>query len=182
MPAFSRMAREELGDLIAFIRRLQGSGTKPASVAGDAKRGRALYAKHGCPACHRIGEEGSDYGPDLTRIGAARSLEYLTHSITEPSGDIPEEYQGVTVVAKDGKRVSGMRVNEDTFTVQVRDMSQKIHAFDKAGVRDVVHEKNSMMPAYNPGKQDLNDMLAYLVTLRGPVRSGGAARKVEGIQ
>jgi putative heme-binding domain-containing protein len=182
MPAFPIMDAAELRDLIAFIRHLQGSGAPPASVPGDAKRGRTLYVKHGCPSCHRVGSEGSDYGPDLTRIGAARSVEYLTHSITDPSGDVPDEYQGVTVVASNGKRITGMRVNEDTFTVQLRDLSQKFQMFDKGELKEVIHEKASMMPPYKLAKQDLNDMLAYLVSLRGPVRQGGATKKVEGIQ
>jgi putative heme-binding domain-containing protein len=183
MPAFPRMEAEEMRDLIAFIRHLQGSGSPPERVAGDPRRGRQLYVKTGCPACHRIAEEGSDYGPDLSRVGAARSVEYLTYSITDPSADISENYEGVTVVTQDGRRVTGIRINEDTFTVQFRDMPQKIHMFEKAGLKEVIHEKNSLMPAYKQlAGQDLKDLLAYLVSLRGAVRTGSEVKEVKGIQ
>jgi putative heme-binding domain-containing protein len=183
MPAFPRMEADETRNLIAFIRHLQGSGVAPEQVAGNPRHGRQLYVKNGCAGCHRVGEEGSDYGPDLTRIGSARSLEYLTHSISDPSGDVPEEYQGVSVITRDGKRISGVRVNEDTFTVQLRDVSQQFQMFKKSELKDVIHEKNSIMPAYKAlPKQDLNDLLAYLVTLRGAARTGAETRKVEGIR
>jgi putative heme-binding domain-containing protein len=183
MPAFPRMEEEEIRDLIVFIRHLQGSGSPPERVAGDPHRGRQLYVKNGCPACHRVGEEGSDYGPDLSRVGAGRSIEYLTYSITDPSADIPDTYEGVSVVTRDGKRLTGVRINEDTFTVQFRDMSQKIRMFDKAELKEIIHEKKSMMPAYpSLPKQDLNDMLAYLVSLRGAIRTGSEVKEVKGIQ
>jgi putative heme-binding domain-containing protein len=183
MPAFPRMEPHEMEELIAFIRHLQGSGAPPERVAGDPRRGRQLYVKTGCPTCHRVGEEGSDYGPDLSRAGAARSVEYLAHSITDPSGEIPENYEGVSVMTRDGRRLTGIRINEDTFTVQIRDISQKIHMFDKAELKEVIHEKKSLMPAYQSlAKRDLDDMLAYLVSLRGAVRTGSEVKEVKGIQ
>lgn len=183
MPAFPRMEPHEMEELIAFIRHLQGSGAPPERVAGDPRRGRQLYVKTGCPTCHRVGEEGSDYGPDLSRAGAARSVEYLAHSITDPSGEIPENYEGVSVMTRDGRRLTGIRINEDTFTVQIRDISQKIHMFDKAELKEVIHEKKSLMPAYQSlARRDLDDMLAYLVSLRGAVRTGSEVKEVKGIQ
>ena len=83
--------------------------------------------------------EGSVYGPELTRIGAGRSAEYIRESIVNPSADIPEEYEGVTVVTRDGKRITGVRINEDTFTVQLRDPSQNFRMFQKDEVREVIH-------------------------------------------
>ena len=79
----------------------------------------------------RSAAEGSTYGPDLTRIGGARSVKYLEESIVDPSADIPADYQGVTVVTKEGSRVVGVRVNEDSFTVQLRLPSQEFRSFVK---------------------------------------------------
>jgi hypothetical protein len=47
----------------------------------------------------------------LTRAGAGRPLKYLRESLTNPSADIPREYEGVVVTTADGTRVSGVRVN-----------------------------------------------------------------------
>src|SRR5207245_3862967 len=117
--------------------------------------------------CHRIGTEGSVYGPELTRIGAGRSPDYIRESIVNPSADIPEEFTGLTVILRDGKRIKGVRINEDTFTVQLRDASQNFRMFQKDEVQQVTREAKSLMPVYSSlSKDDLQNLLAYLDGLR----------------
>lgn len=182
MPAFTDMQDDEMAALIGFLRDLQKGAVRKTAVPGDAKLGRTVYAKNGCGGCHRVGGEGSVYGPDLSRIGGARSYEYLRDSIVHPSADVPEEYEGVTVVRKDGRRVTGIRVNEDTFTIQLRTAAQGFASFSKGDLREVVYEKKSLMPAYERmSEADLADLLAYLSTLRGPANAGGAVKEAEGI-
>jgi cytochrome c oxidase cbb3-type subunit 3 len=168
MPAFDTMEADELDNLTLFLRELGAAGVKNEPVAGDPKLGRQVYQRNGCGTCHRTGEEGSIFGPDLSRIGGGRPTAYIRESIVDPSKDIPEEYQGVTVVTGDGKRISGIRVNEDTFTVQLRDRQQHFRMFDKNQMKDVIHETKSLMPAYaGLSSEDLTNLLAYLDTLRG---------------
>lgn len=140
MPAFSELTDEELGQLVSYVRSLTTGGTAPQQITGDPHRGQRVYESNGCAGCHRIGEQGSIFGPELTRIGASRSIEYLRESITNPSADIPEEFQGVTVATKDGKKIRGVRINEDTFSLQLRDASQKIRMFDKAQLSKINYE------------------------------------------
>jgi cytochrome c oxidase cbb3-type subunit III len=97
MPAFDALDGDDLDKLVTHIRSLAGSGVSSAPVSGDAEHGAQVYARSGCAACHRVGESGSDYGPNLTRIGGSRSSEYIRQSVVEPSADIPPEYEGVTV-------------------------------------------------------------------------------------
>jgi cytochrome c oxidase cbb3-type subunit III len=183
MPSFESMEQDELDNLVLYIHELGASGAKSEPVAGDAKLGRRIYERNGCSGCHRIGEQGSIFGPDLSRIGVGRPTEYIRESIVDPSKDIPEEYRGVTVVLRDGKRVSGIRINEDTFTVQLRDPSQSFRMFDKSQLKEVIHETKSRMPAYTSlSREDLTNLLAYLDTLRGGVNSGAQVRKAEGIR
>jgi len=103
--------------------------------------------------------------------------------VVNPSADIPEDYEGVTVVARDGKRITGLRVNEDNFSVQLRDPSQKFRMFQKSDVREVIHEKKSLMPAFaSLAPDDLQNLLAYLDSLRGDVKTGADVRQAEGIK
>lgn len=181
MPAFE-FQKDDLDNLVAYLRGLSGSHAGSEKVPGDAAAGALVYARRGCAGCHRIGTAGSIYGPDLSRIGAGRSIEYLKESIVNPSADIAENYDGVTVETKDGKRVSGVRVNEDTFTLQMRKPDQNFAFFDKSEVKQVIHETKSMMPAYgNLTATELQNLLAYLGTLRGAKVSGAEANKAEGI-
>jgi len=182
MAAFD-FQKDELDHLVAYIQTLSRSAAKSEPVAGDPVKGRQVYARSGCAGCHRIDMQGSVYGPELTRIGAGRSAQYIRESIVNPSADIPLEYAGVTVVTKDGKRTTGVRINEDTFTVQLRDPSQNFQMFQKDGVREVIAETKSLMPPYSSlDKEDLQNLLAYLDTLRGDLNAGAAVKKAEGVR
>lgn len=181
MPAFT-FEKDDLENLVRFLRMVGGAGQTQAKIEGDPAAGRTVYARSGCSNCHRIEEEGSIFGPELTRVGAGRSLEYLRESIVDPSADIADNYGGVTVVTKEGKRVSGVRINEDTFSVQIRKLDQTFGFFDKSEIQEVIHESKSMMPAYQHlSETDLKNLLAYLQTLRGPHATGAQANKAEGI-
>ena len=185
MPAFE-FEKDELDRLVAYVRTLSASSGKVVSagpVAGDAAKGRQVYERSGCAGCHRVGTEGSVFGPELTRIGAGRSAEYIRESIVNPSADIPEEYAGVTVITRDGKRITGVRVNEDTFSVQLRDPSQNFRMFQKDEVQQVTRETKSLMPVYSSlSKDDLQNLLAYLDSLRGDLNAGAGVKKEKGIR
>ena len=169
MPSFGSFSPEELRQVAIYLKSLSAGQRRAVHVPGDAAKGREVYAANGCAGCHRIGNEGSVFGPDLSRVGAARSVDYIRQSIIEPSADIPDEYRGVMVVTNDGHRVTGVRVNEDTFTVQLRDVSQNFRMFEKDRVKEVSEVNHSLMPAYKQlSPAQLDDLVAYLVTLRGP--------------
>jgi cytochrome c oxidase cbb3-type subunit 3 len=181
MPAFD-LQKEDLENLVQFLHSLSGAHSAPGKTPGDPVAGELVYSRNGCSNCHRIGNIGSIYGPELTRIGAGRAIEYLRESLLDPSADIADNYGGVTVVTHDGKRVTGIRVNEDTFTVQIRKPDQAFALFDKSDAKEVIHETKSMMPAYNHlSAADLQNLLAYLETLRGQQASGADANKAGGI-
>ena len=183
MPSFSNLPDDEMSNLVAYLRTLARGSAPQGRVPGDPAKGRRVYESSGCEGCHRIGEEGSIFGPDLSRVGAGRSLEYLRESIVNPSADVPEQFEGVTVVLKDGKRVTGLRLNEDTFTLQLRDRAQKTGMYQKDELRDVVYEKKSLMPAYNSlSSDDLENLVAYLSTLRGPKESTAIVEKAKGVR
>jgi cytochrome c oxidase cbb3-type subunit III len=182
MPAFE-FEKEELDHLVAYLPTLSGAAPKAEPVAGDPMKGHQIYERSGCSGCHRIGSQGSVYGPELTRIGAGRAPHYLRESLVNPSADIPEEYSGVTVVMRDGKHITGVRINEDTFSLQLRDPSQTFRMFQKDEVQQVVHETKSLMPAYNTlSKDDLQNLLAYLDSLRGELNAGAGAKKAAGVR
>lgn len=182
MPAFDSIEGDDLDKLVDHIRSLASSGVKSSPVTGDAKHGAQVYARSACGACHAVGSVGAAYGPNLTRIGGARSAEYIRQSILEPSADIPSEFEGVTVVTAKDQKLTGVRVNEDTFSIQLRLQNGQFGLFKKSDLKSVAYEKKSVMPAYDklPAK-DLQDLLAYLDTLRGNVAATDDATKAKGI-
>jgi hypothetical protein len=75
-----------------------------------------------------------------------------------------------------------VRLNEDTFTLQLRSMSQKFASFSKQDLRSVSYETKSLMPAYErlaPG--DLENLVAYLTTLNGATKST-VVKEAEGVR
>lgn len=181
MPAFSGMDADEMKHLILYLRQLSGGAPRTPVKVGDAAAGQTVYAKAGCANCHRINGQGSVYGPDLSRVGAARSVEYLRESLVNPSADILPEYEGVTVVTKAGAKVTGVRINEDSFSVQLREPSQRFRSFLRNEAKEVIEEKKSLMPAYTRlSPADLNNLLEYLLSLRGS--AAGQVKQLEGIK
>ena len=179
MPAHAYLKEEEIGQIIAYLRTLQQPVTPPR---GDATRGETLFFGGGrCGACHMVKGRGGRVGPELTRVGSARSRAYLIESVREPARYLTENrgtgergarrYDTVTAVTSDGRKIVGVAMNEDTFTVQIMDTADRIHSLRKRDLKDFRHEDRSVMPAYNEAQLNgdaLDDVVAYLQTLRAP--------------
>jgi putative heme-binding domain-containing protein len=159
---------DELLQLIAYFRNLNAVTATDAPV-GNVEHGQQLFTAN-CTSCHRVAGKGGHLGPDLTRVGTARSRAALVREIRTPSEWITPGFETVTVVTKDGQKVRGAKKNEDVFSVQVMDMRERLQGYMKSNVQDVVYEKASLMPAYTTQRlsdTDLNDLIGYLTTLRG---------------
>jgi putative heme-binding domain-containing protein len=169
MPAYGdRLDADAVWRLVAYVRSVARHDAE--TVTGDAAAGeKAFWGKGGCGACHRIGGKGSGIGPDLTRVGRQRSLKYIRSSVLSPDADITPGYGTVKVVLKDGKTISGVERSIDNFSVQLIDLSGKYYSFVREDVTSMAREPRSLMPSY--GKlftpSEMNDLLAYLLSLRG---------------
>ncbi len=153
--------------LAAFVRTLNGAGGERAT--GNPQSGLAIYQKRGCASCHVLAGLGRALGPDLTAIGQQRGPAYLTESLVAPSARVPEGHVVVTARPKTGAAVRGVRVSEDAFWVHVRDTDGRLHALRVADLTELQREAGaSLMPSYNTlPASDLNDLVAYLASLRG---------------
>lgn len=161
---------DDLLMIIAYLRKI-GTVAPAESPVGNVENGGRLFASQ-CVICHRVAGRGGRIGPDLTRIGVARSRTALVREIRTPSEWVPPGYETVTLVMKDGQRIRGAKKNEDVFSIQIMDVRERIQGFVKANLQDVIYEKDSLMPAFGPGRlsdSDLNDLVGYLTTLRGRI-------------
>jgi cytochrome c oxidase cbb3-type subunit III len=167
MPAV-RVSDDEVWMLVGFVKKLGSQGLSE-KASGDPQAGKAIYAKSGCVACHRIGDNGTDLGPDLTDIGRRRGLAFLEESIVKPEAFVPNKYRAVILVMKSGSTISGIRLNEDDLSVQVRDLAGNPRSFLKEDMKEVRRDKPSLMPSYESGlsKKELGDLVAYLNSLKG---------------
>jgi cytochrome c oxidase cbb3-type subunit 3 len=156
---------DRVWQVIAFIRSLNANNAKPP---GDAEAGAALFRSQGCAGCHRIRGEGGALGPDLSGIGAARSVDNLKQSILDPSAQVQPSYWTVSFEDASGKAVQGFLLNEDTYTVQLIDRTATLHSYEKAAVKNYTIDKHSAMPSYRDklSSQQLDDLVVYLWSQR----------------
>ena len=167
MPAV-RVTEDEVWKMVAFVKRLgsQGLGER---APGDPAAGKLVYNRIGCAGCHRIAQDGADVGPELSDIGRRRGVAFLEESLLKPEAVMPVNYRAIQVVLKSGVTVTGIRLNEDDLSVQVRDAGGNPRSFLKDSVKEIRHDKPSLMPSYEAalGKQDLANVVAYLSSLKG---------------
>jgi putative heme-binding domain-containing protein len=177
----SAFEESETWALVAYIRSL-GSSSR-AVVRGNRVAGEQIFLKKGCSKCHMVSGEGGRLGPELTRVGSARSIEYLTQAIRKPDEDLtiipidpnnhyafPVEWDTVTVVTSDGTKITGTAKNEDEFSIQLFGEDERLHLLLKKDLRDVRHQRRSLMPAYTEqmlNASELQDLLSFLNGLQG---------------
>jgi putative heme-binding domain-containing protein len=181
MPS-QRLKIGEAPYLAAYVRSLGKIAVEP--VPGNPMKGAELFhTKGACLTCHTLKGQGMAIGPDLTEIGLRRSPAFLRKSLIEPGAEVPQSFNPtrteismpanfifVRARTKDGRDVAGVRVNENTFSIQVRDLTGVMYSFQKSELAELHKDKGlSPMPAYvgafTPAEMD--DMIAYLVSLRG---------------
>jgi putative heme-binding domain-containing protein len=162
--------------MLAYLKTLNVA-TSNAGPSGDSNNGRAIFAAR-CANCHDA-NSGGVLGPDLSQIGSSRSKPFLAQKIRHASSYIMDEYSGgvvtegyqpVTLITIDGKKIRGVKKNEDAFSIQIMDSQQRLQGYLKASLRQIVNDTDSLMPDFGENvlsNRDLEDLLAYLGTLRG---------------
>ncbi len=159
----------EIAALVAYVRNI-GTASLESVMIGNAGSGREIYEGKGdCSSCHQISGEGPRFAPDLTSIGATRTAATLQRTLLEPSEALLPINRQVRIVTDDGTVITGRRLNEDTFTVQLVDDREQLISLDKTTLREYTITTSSEMPAYGSilSDEERADVLAYLLTLTG---------------
>lgn len=172
------MTDEEIWQLIAYIRSVEVKA--PAKPLGNAAHGKELfYGDANCSLCHMVEGKGGRLGPDLTSAGGSRTRDSIIDSVRHPSNhlawglteatkEFPQEYESINVVTAEGKEISGVALNEDNFSVQIMDSSEKIHLLEKDKLRSFEKTRKSMMPPYDAtalSDKDLEDIVTFLFSV-----------------
>jgi len=166
MPGAFNLPDLELWRIVGYVQQLSRQGVSEPS-SGDAADGAVVYEKSGCDACHTIAGKGGFLGPDLTDIGARRAVRHLRQSIVEPNADIPLDYRSVSVTDRRGANISGIHLNEDEYSIHLRDMSGSLRSFMKSDIAEIALPRQSLMPPFTSlSTADLENLVAYLSALR----------------
>jgi putative heme-binding domain-containing protein len=140
----------------------------PPASSEDVLRGRSLVVGNRCLTCHRIADQGSRVGPDLTAIGANRSAEDLQNSLTKPDAEVLPENRYARVVTRDGGTVTGRLLNQDGFSVQIIDSGEQLRSFLRTDLREYKIIEKGLMPSYagDLSASEIADVVKYLSSLK----------------
>jgi cytochrome c oxidase cbb3-type subunit III len=181
MPPF-RLRNEEVLDIISFLRVIRGETQREDPLKIEDGR-NIFFGRGNCFRCHMLNGQGGRLGPDLSNTDSPMTTDYLAQSIRDPSASLPvdrsatveigaarlKKYAKVTLIDRNGKRVTGVRLNEDSFSVQLMDQQEEIHLALKRNLKEVVYHHESMMPAYDErmlSNADLDNLIVFLGSLK----------------
>ncbi len=177
MPGSWMLSPIDAQQLVTYVRGLGELPDEP--MPGDPGAGELVYNTAGnCASCHILNGVGNGIGPELNGVGARRNAEYLRRSVTSPEVEQPkvvDRFRGtlnaflsVRVVSEYGT-YEGMRINEDAFSVQMRDLAGETYSFNKA---DLIRYEKAFGHSYMPGyaalltETQIDDVVSYLMTQR----------------
>jgi putative heme-binding domain-containing protein len=139
--------------------------------------GKQIFTVANCVACHKLNGAGAEFGPDLAKLDAAKYTPAdILRDIVEPSWRIDEKYQSYAFELKDGKRLTGVILEETPTALKViENPLAKAEPIVLAKADIVGREKSpvSMMPKGLLDKltrEEILDLLAYVVA-RGDAKA-----------
>jgi cytochrome c oxidase cbb3-type subunit III len=159
----------DLAAMVAYVRSM--SQQTELVTLGDAEKGKALFNNEGgCLNCHRVGNSGARTALNLSDTGTLHPPSYLERALLDPDATLAAtpESRLVRAVTNQGKTISGRRLNEDTYTIQIMDDHGDLLSLDKADLRSLTVLKSSPMPSAK-GKfsdEQVSDLVAYLASLK----------------
>ena len=160
---------KQLWQIVSFVQSLRQQSIEP-EPKGDPAAGAVLFGDQFlCSECHMVNGRGGRQGPNLSAVGAKCSMDHLRISITQPNEWVSPLDWRLRVVTKDGRHISGVRLNEDTQSIQIFDSNYNLISLLKAEIQDYQIDRTSEMPSYEGrlSEGELDNLLAYLYTLRG---------------
>ena len=147
---------------------------KAGQASSDIARGQAIFeGKGGCFSCHRVADQGSYMGPDLSAIGNTRSLDELKNAIVSPNATVSPQNRLYRVVFNtNGKTITGRLLNQDVYLIQMLTADAHLVTLKKSTLRSFGFIDTAPMPSYNNklSSAEKTDLVTYLASLRGVVK------------
>ena len=136
---------------------------------GDPHLGQEIYRRKTlqCMQCHGIGGAGGKVGPDLISIGASAPTDYLIESLINPNAKVKENFHAVQVLDIDGQITSGIVIQSDDNSLQLRTAKDEIVSIAKSDI-DLQKDSRSLMPdgtVDDLTRKELVNLVAFLSQL-----------------
>ncbi len=144
-----------------------------ARDVGDPRHGAAVFAsaEAACLSCHRVGNQGGEVGPELTKVGANLAPEEIVESVLWPRRRIKEGFTAISVATLDGLIRQGHKQGETSDAIELRDPATGERLRIKKADIEAIHEDGSLMPEGLLAAMSLNDrrdLVRFLLDLGRP--------------
>jgi cytochrome c oxidase cbb3-type subunit 3 len=164
MPPF-KFPEQKIRQLVAFVRSLSAPAFE-SRAPGDVRAGRMIFfEKGGCSSCHMIRGEGGFPGPDLSDIGATRTLAQLRQSLLQPNARPRSDFRAVTAVTRDGREIHGVARSSTNYSLDILDARGELHLLSTGDLSKVTFQDRSLMPddySRRLSTPEIDNLLAFL--------------------
>lgn len=134
------------------------------ALSGSAEAGQTTALR--CVMCHKIGEHGIPYGPDLKGWAKRQTPEAFVQALIDPSADIAHGFEGAAVELKSGGEIHGRLERWDNPTI-IKATGAQRQIIPPKSVKKVRPMKRSLMLSADQlglTAQDVADLLAWFQT------------------
>ena len=130
---------------------------KPGNVANGAK----VFTLN-CAACHKFKNEGADFAPNLTGMGAHGPEDLLVH-IIDPNRVVEPNFYSVSIETKDDLSYDGIVLRENNSVVVLRNQTGEIE-IRRDNIQSRRNSTRSLMPDgfEQLGAEGLRDLLTFI--------------------
>src|SRR5207245_2843932 len=141
---------------------------KPAlTTNGDAARGREIYTQR-CVACHRVGDQGVQLGPDLVTV-KSKGRDGILTAILDPNKEVAPQYIAYTVNTKDGQSLMGFITKDDASGLTLKMIGGAEQTIPRSQIKGSSSTGQSLMPeGIETGLdvQGMADLLTFIEELK----------------
>ena len=134
-------------------------------LRGDVKRGGEKF-NGTCVSCHRVGDTGVEYAPNLTGWAQRQTTDVLINSILNPSADIASGFNGTEIKTKNDLTIHGI-VLAGGDPVIIQSAGGVTQTVPKSKISSQKGLNRSLMLSADQlalSAQDVADIAAYLKT------------------
>jgi putative heme-binding domain-containing protein len=132
---------------------------------GDPDSGRIVFRRV-CSNCHKVGTEGAELGPELTKVALRLDGYKLLESIIYPNAAVDEKYLSTMILTADGRSIVGLLVSETPEEVVIFD-GKEHKKIPVAEIDERTKLKQSSMPDGLAGTLAPTELLDVVEYLRG---------------
>lgn len=142
-----------------------GQALAALNTSISSRGSRLFFGAASCSNCHRLGERGNAYAPDLSNLGSRADAKSIAQSILEPNAVITEGFHSLSVATTAGKVYTGFIRQESGLALELIQADGSPVSIPKANIEQRRRTNVSAMPkemANSLSPQQVADLIAWI--------------------